>query len=603
VALGSGNDIQTNWSGLILTSVDGVDWGSQKTTNSLVAAAYGNGQFVAVGSSSVSTSSDGLTWSQRNPPGLSGLSGVSYGNGRFVAVGGGWRGKTFNSQIWSSDDGVDWVETWSEAEHGTVAYGNGQFVADFVLNSMVTSTDGLHWVNLGFSGPGPINDLKHNPFLTYAHGQFFGLNSGCPPAGGPICPSTLLTSIDAVNWAGVSGLDFTSVEPQGVAYGNGQFVLVGMSGTLLNSADGTNWAPLMPPLPLNSITYGNGEFVAVGGTRGRASVLTSGNGVDWVERPCGATNLFDSGLQSVAYGNGQFVAVGGGMGSIMTSADGVNWLQSHPPAVDTPNAVAYGGGRFVDVTDSYLLSSADGVNWAAQEWSTAGAELSGITYGNGQFVAVGAQDDEFGQPASATILTSTNGVTWETWTSAKAYTLKSVTYGSRRFVAVGYDQRLSDIVLVSSDGVNWVESQPGSQSGLVSIAFGNGQFVAVGQVDSGFVMTSRDGVNWFQRGVGMHTSGLVAVAFGDGHFVALGNDGTILQSGPIINLSVTSGASTGLPLLSLEGPTGLDFTIQSSTDLNHWQDVTTITGSPSGKMVLDGLPIGPGNLFYRAQSQ
>jgi hypothetical protein len=91
-------------------------------------------------------------------------------------------------------------------------------------------------------------------------------------------------------------------------------------------------------------------------------------------------------LFGVAYGNGTFVAVGG-LGTILTSTDGVTWT-----------------------------SETSGINY----------HLWGVTYGNGTFVAVG--DD-------GTILTSTDGVTWTSETSGTNYNLEGVTYGNGTFVA------------------------------------------------------------------------------------------------------------------------------------------------------------------------
>jgi hypothetical protein len=76
----------------------------------------------------------------------------------------------------------------------------------------------------------------------------------------------ILTSPDGVSWtvrtSGTSNLLF------GVAYGNGLFVAVGMSGTILTSPDGVNWTARTSGTSnsLRGVTYGNGLFVAVGGT-------------------------------------------------------------------------------------------------------------------------------------------------------------------------------------------------------------------------------------------------------------------------------------------------------------------------------------------------
>jgi hypothetical protein len=121
-------------------------------------------------------------------------------------------------------------------------------------------------------------------------------------------------------------------------------------------------------------------------------------------------------------------------------------------------------------------------------------------------------------------------------------------------------------------------------------------------VADGTILTSPDGITWTSRD-SPRGNDLNGIAFGNGYFVAVGTTGTILQSGPIINLSVTPNPSTRLLSLSLEGPGDLDYTIQTSTDLISWQDVTTIARSPSGKIVLDGLPMGSGNMFYRVLSE
>ncbi len=61
--------------------------------------------------------------------------------------------------------------------------------------------------------------------------------------------------------------------------------------------------------------------------------------------------------------------------------------------------------------------------------SSGGTSLSGVTYGNGLFVAVGG---------SGTILTSPDGMTWTQQTSPASEILYDVAYGNGTFVAVGY---------------------------------------------------------------------------------------------------------------------------------------------------------------------
>ena len=98
--------------------------------------------------------------------------------------------------------------------------------------------------------------------------------------------------------------------------------------------------------------------------------------------------------------------------------------------------------------------------------------------------------------------------------------------------------------------------------------------------------------------------GFRGFAYGNGHFIAVGDNGTILESGSIVNLAIKHDmVDTRSLTLSLEGPTGLEYTIQSSTDLISWREVTKFTGAQSTKIILEGLPANSNHLFYRAYSQ
>jgi hypothetical protein len=84
--------------------------------------------------------------------------------------------------------------------------------------------------------------------------------------------------------------------------------------------------------------------------------------------------------------------------------------------------------------------------------------------------------------------------------------------------------------------------------------------------------------------------------------VAVGWQGTILQSGNLITLTIAAKLGTDLLTLSLEGPIGMGYTIQSSTDLRSWRDVAKFTSTESSKIVFENLPAHSDHLFYRAFS-
>src|SRR3989442_6022940 len=119
--------------------------------------------------------------------------------------------------------------------------------------------------------------------------------------------------------------------------------------------------PFPPAVNLSAVAYGNGEFVAVGfgGT-----ILTSTDGVSWVQRQSGTQNY----LKGVAYGNGQYVAVGDSdvfltPGTILTSVDGVNWAQHQSGTTHGLSGIAYGNGPVVAVGGALApVASAAGVD-------------------------------------------------------------------------------------------------------------------------------------------------------------------------------------------------------------------------------------------------
>ncbi|QYR23341.1 hypothetical protein KZ483_10735 [Paenibacillus sp. sptzw28] len=148
------------------------------------------------------------------------------------------------------------------------------------------------------------------------------------------------------------------------------------------------WHP-RNPLPagydLSAVTYGNGTFVAVGS---RGTILTSGDGSNWVSRPSGIP--YD--LVDVAFGNGRFVAMNKD-GVFLTSSDGTSWK------------ISYLVGSSLDPVDyrpfiRFIQSS--------------------ITYGNGNFLVSGKKVFR-AYPADTTIvLLSTTTLNGDTITDSRS---------------------------------------------------------------------------------------------------------------------------------------------------------------------------------------
>ena len=127
--------------------------------------------------------------------------------------------------------------------------------------------------------------------------------------------------------------------------------------------------------------HGGGQYVAFGP---RGTIVTSANGTQWTERETPTT----SGLESVAFGIGRFVAAGF-KGTIMHSVDGVRWLTAKSGTKEWLNDVIFGGGMFVAVgTNGTLLTSADRKAWVRRSSGTE-VTLGSVAFGDRRFVVVG----------------------------------------------------------------------------------------------------------------------------------------------------------------------------------------------------------------------
>lgn len=273
------------------------------------------------------------------------------------------------------------------------------------------------------------------------------------------------------------------------------------------SSSGSNWTTgaLPETITWNGVAYGNGVFVAVGNT-GTAAV--SANGVDWT------TGTLPAALNwsAIAYGNGIFVAVANGSSIAATSTDGITWFSRTMPAAHGWSSVAYGNGVFVAVAYlsssniGFKASSSDGINWDPRGIDT-GNDYSNIAYGNSTFVAICYS-------ASKT-LTSSNGISWTTHTSAPNGA--AITFGGGKFLCVTN----AATVYSSSDGINWTSKVVGTlgTNAWDVVAYGNGVFVALSGAAK-LVAVSPDGLNWVIRSTPVSPT-WSAMTFGGGRFMAV----------------------------------------------------------------------------------
>jgi hypothetical protein len=440
IAFGGGKFVAVGGS-WVLTSADGIHWVQQSlqllaSYNVLRDIAYGNGCFVAIADNAIVTSTNGVDWAAQ-PEFF--LAGVAFGDGLFVAVGplGCARFGCFYGKVLTSSDGRNWTQhVVAEAPLLGITHANGTFVTFGGKGEIFTSQDAIRWEQRSPESVAP--GFIHR--ITYGDGKFVAV--GWTTLGG----STIVTSRDGAIWK--SARTVVNDPPYDVTYGGGQFVAVG-GASIHTSTNGSDWALCYSGTTaiLIGVAHGNGRFVAIGanynGDFPQGRVLTSTDATTWSHLSLGTNQPAD-----VSFGNGLFVAVCG-KGTIFISPDGMNWTQ-HQIHLDSESEaylhhVSYLNGRFFALGsegesfgrpygNAYLFTSMDGMTWvmATLPW-----QLVSLTYHSGVFVGVGY---------GGMIVTSTDAVDWSVRNPA-AFTgwfnagreLSDITFGNGTFVAVGAD--------------------------------------------------------------------------------------------------------------------------------------------------------------------
>ena len=322
-----------------------------------------------------------------------------------------------------------------------------------------------------------------------------------------------------------------------------------------------------------------------------------------------------------------------------------------------------GNSTFVAVgSHGAIRTSPDGVLWTKQTIRENEDCLifSGVTYGNGRFVAVGTNtgpDCLSLFKGVATIYVSTDGVTWESVEVSGFEGLGSVIFGDSKFVAIG----ASGTILFSNDGESWIPSPSDPELRLRNLSYGNGTFAieaetrgTIGNLPESVVLSSNDGEIWsrnefkfgefvFGDGVLVGGNGLNEVvsstdgvswkvhkleleppnyflqmpAYDDGFFYALGwNEdeqgyvGSILRSSKVTSEPPDSSVAPELEIamyagLTVSGQPGQTFQIEFTDSIEataSWTPLTTLTLQTSDEFFVDRTSKDGEKRFYRAVS-
>jgi hypothetical protein len=297
----------------------------------------GGNVFVATDNSyttSIYSSTDGLTWTTRTLPDEAGntkLNSSAYGNGVFVAT----TARPNSTYAVYSTDAITWKSTTTPAlDYGNlVVWTNDRFiVTPGYTNTFISSTNGVTWT----LGSLPITQY----FTTPAYGNGTYVILGDTASGGP-----LLYSTDAITWTAKTMPDTFYDD---VIFGNGIFVATN-SNTLrgARSIDGITWSGFTFPIGPNYLAYGNGTYVGV--DSGSTSACSSLDTITWTIRTLPASRSW----QKPTFGSGKFVTLAYGSTARATSTDGITWtlgtmaVEANYSSVSYPQNSDFSNDRFL----------------------------------------------------------------------------------------------------------------------------------------------------------------------------------------------------------------------------------------------------------------
>lgn len=565
--------------GTLITSTNGFDWteiqpivstNSSQPNVALTGICYGPAGWIVTTTQSglVIRSADGVNWQEVTATGY--FSGDWWHS--FFAD-----GKYWFSQVGgacSTTDGTTWQYLTSLPgiqPHGVVSRGVAPdyLAAASVSGGIVTSSNGLNWF---LDMPNQVTGWPRNLAVTCLGGEWIISGQNCNRTGSDPRPTDRISRSGTNIWVpnftagqmsirdgtGEWRLGVQAVYADFLSTSNGLLAVRGARNQLVAGY-------LMPP-----------SFDYQGGTVALPSLFrtvqaqpykgVSGQTWEWVHASLTKTaDGFDLFAETYTY-------VGARIDwGHFTSTNGSNWSRrtnglNHATNFPAIRGIAWGANQFVSVsegsspgpsgnitTTNRIYTSTDGESYTALSPASIvpplNAEgLTGVAFANGRFVAIGNQ---------GRILTSTNGLDWQTVRATDGRRWNRVRYLNGTWATVGN----AGWVAFSNDGLNWTSKTSGTESDLTDIAERNGQFMVVGS----------------------HATVLMTQS---------------VAPPVILTATVVKQSGAGLQF-SVSGQPGKVIEIQGSPDLSNWVGLHTTTNTTGTVNFSDSQP-NELKRFYRA---
>jgi hypothetical protein len=348
-----------------------------------------------------------------------------------------------------------------------------------------------------------------------------------------------------------------------------------VEGFRTNSIDPIIWYSTVQPTRnwLWSVTRQEPIYAGVGES---GTIVTSADGIDWSREVVptnatpeillgtgGTTNcLLAVGTSgTILYSQNTFtnLIVTNSSGELETNSVplfGVTWQAANLPVTNTLQGVAG------SLTKGYLVTGSKGMILTSLDgisWRQRSSPVTTFLSSAAEHPSGWIVSGDFG-----TILTSTDGDRWAARNSGVTNWIYSVRYANSMFVAVGE----AGLILTSLDGVSWTRRNSGLTQWLNDVAFVNNQwFIAA---NAGMVLTSSDGENWKAQS-SITSRSLNSLAISENQILAVGADGMILRkdllatAAPANFLSFSQNLSLGTFLF--EGQTDQQFWLEQADEI------------------------------------
>lgn len=296
-----------------------------------------------------------------------------------------------SAYVWSFTTGFSPLgEQWTPQASPTsgrlndVDRGSYEFLAVGAAGTMLISEDGFTW------NPLPFQPIADQLWSTFPIGDRFVVAGS---------PATVIACSDLYSWT-QDRLDdsITNLYDMWVAFDGIYMVgtggVSGTDGLIVKYIAPTNWTTvnLGPGRTPRSITRFGANFVVVGDS---GLVFTSADGITWDDHSLGSTW---GSLEKVRWvgQSGKLIAVGS---AIISSTDGINWLQQTPKSTTLLRDVEWTTLTVRGTTYSFycavgdagtIYTSEDGISWTSQNAGVTN-DLYGIGHGlvPARFVVVG----------------------------------------------------------------------------------------------------------------------------------------------------------------------------------------------------------------------